>query len=246
MPGLRLATASLRADALRLVRDRFLVGTGLYILGISIAMRWVIPWVTRGVASRWGFDLTPYYGLIVSHVVIQLAPLLVGIIGAFLLLETREDRTIKALLVSPTPLSAYLFWGSVVMVTASTLLVVVEAPIIGVGLPPWPALMASGAAGALAAPLYALGVAAIASNKTEAFAYLKVVGTAPLLVSGAYFLSEPLQWIAAVYPPYLAVKAYWIAEAGGSGWAPWVLGSLVVGGAWIAVAARLFTRAARR
>jgi fluoroquinolone transport system permease protein len=239
-------TATLRADAIRLIRDRFLLGTALYLLGISVAMRWVIPWVARGVDSRWDLDLTPYYALIVSHVVIQLAPLLVGIIGAFLLLESREQRIIKALIVSPLRVSSYLLWLSGAMVCASTIIVAAEAPIIGVGLPPWPALMASGVTGSLAAPAFALGVAAFAANKTEAFAYLKIIGTVPLLASGAYFLAEPFQWIAAVYPPYLAVKAYWVAEAGGSGWPLWIAGGALTSSMWIVALQRSFVGSARR
>ena len=242
----RTAIAALRVDALRLGRDRFLVGTGLYLVGISVAMRWVIPWARRGVASRWAFDLTPLYGLLISHFVIQLAPLLIGVIGAFLLLESREERTIKALLVSPVPLHGYLLWGCGVMVAASTLLVVIEAPIIGLGLPPWPALVATGIAGSLIAPVFALSVAALADNKTEAFAYLKVLGVLPLLVSGSYFLAEPLQWVAVVYPPYLAAKAYWIAEAGEAGWPLWTLAAGVVSAVWISGSMRLFIRAAHR
>jgi fluoroquinolone transport system permease protein len=240
------ASGILRADGLRLVRDRFLAGTALYLIGISLAMRWVIPWITRGVAGRWGFDLTPYHPLIVSHIVVQLAPLLVGILGAFLLLETREDRTIKALLVSPVPISGYLALLTALMILAASVLTMGEGIIIGFALPSWPALTAVAVVGALGAPVFAMGVSALASNKTEAFAYLKIVGLVPLLVSGSYFLSEPHQWLAAVYPPYWAVKAYWVAEAGRPEWPLWVLGGFLVGGLWAAGCARLFSRAARR
>ncbi len=245
MAPLKQASATLRADGLRLARDRFLVGTGLYIIGISVAMRWVIPWVTPGIEGRWGFDLTPYYALLVSHIVVQLAPILVGILGAFLLLESREDRTIKALLVSPLPLSTYLWWLGCAMVLTSAMLTVVEGLIIGLGLPSPPALVAIGLVGALTAPLVALAVAGLASNKTEAFAYLKIIGVVPLLLSGTYFLAEPLQWLGAVYPPYWAVKAYWVAEAGGPGWGLWLSGGCLVCSIWIAWSVRLFTRSAR-
>jgi len=240
-----MARAALRTDGRRIARDRFLVGTVSYLVVVSVAMRWVIPWVTRGVSSRWGFDLTPLHPLIVSHIVVQLAPLLVGVVGAFLLLESREERTIKAVLVSPLPLRSYVAWSSGVMVAASALLMVVEAPIIGTGLPGTGALLATAVVGSLFAPAIALGVAGAASNKTQAFAYLKVVGVAPLVVSGSYFLTEPLQWVAVVYPPYLAVKAYWIAAAGGGSWPSWLVGGTFASAAWGLLAARLFARSAR-
>lgn len=97
-----------------------------------------------------------------------------------LLLESREDRTITAFLVSPVPLSLYLFWVSGAMVLTSTALALGEAIVIGHGLPPWPGLVASASVGALAAPSVGLSVSALATSKTEAFAYLKVVGVAAL------------------------------------------------------------------
>jgi len=236
----------LRTDGLRLARDRFLIGTAVYILGISLAMRWAIPFITAGVARRWGFELSPYHPLIVSHIVIQLAPQLVGIVGAFLLLESRADRTIKALLVSPVPVTSYVLVLCAAMLLTSTLLTLVEGAVIDIALPSWPALIATGFAGAFAAPVFALFVASVASDRTEAFAYLKLCGVAPLIPSGSYFLAEPLQWFAAVYPPYWAVKAYWLAEAGEGGWILWVLGGLALSAIWIAFLVRLFLRAARR
>ena len=134
-------------------------------VGISVAMRWVIPWVTPGIERRWGFDLTPYYALVVSHIVVQLAPILIGILGAFLLLESREDRAIKALLVSPLPLSTYLWWPCCAMVLTSAALTVVEGVIIGLGLPSLPALVAIGLVGLPTAPLIALAVAGRAQPK---------------------------------------------------------------------------------
>lgn len=236
----------LRTDGLRLARDRFLIGTAVYVLGISVAVRWALPFVGSGVRDRWGIDLGPYYPLIVSHVVVQLAPLLVGIVGAFLLLEGRESHTVKALLVSPVPLGTYVLTLSVPMVLLSTLLTLVEGAIIGVGLPPWPALIVTGVGGALAAPMFALFVAAVADDKTQAFAYLKVCGVAPLIPTGSYFLAEPTQWLAGLYPPFWAVKAYWLAEAGEGGWYLWALAGLVMAAIWLALASRLFLRAARR
>jgi len=241
-----VASATLRADGLRLFRDRFLIGVGLYILALSIAMRWAIPAIASGVASRWGFDLTPYYALIASHILVQLAPQLVGVLGAFLLLETREDGTVKALLVSPLPFSSYLVIVSVAMVLVSVALTVVEGALIGLALPSWSALAATGLAGGFAAPMFALFVAAVADNKPEAFAYLKGLGILPMIPTGAFFLSEPTQWLATVYPPYWAMKAYWLAEAGESNWPFWILGGVAVSTLWVWLLMRLYNRAARR
>ena len=132
------------------------------------------------------------------------------------------------------------------MFVSAMMLTVVQATIIGVALPPLPALIAVGLAAASGAPMFALLIAALANNKVQAFAYMKVFGLGPLLVTLAYFLPEPWQWSAAIYPPYFASKAYWVAEAGGGEWPLWILGGLASSVIWIGVLQRLFLRAAQK
>jgi fluoroquinolone transport system permease protein len=246
MPSVTAVGGMLKTDTLRLLRDRFLVGISLYILAITVAMRWLLPEITTGIAVNWEFDLTPYHPLLVSYFIVQLAPLLPGIVGGFLLLESREDGTVKALLVSPNPLTSYVSVVCAVMIVTSVTLTVAQGAIIALALPPWPALIAVSLAAAPAAPIFALLVATVANNKVQAFAYLKLFGIGPMFVIGAYFIPEPWQWLAAIYPPYCACKAYWIAEAGGSQWPFWVLGGLVGSAVWVIGLQRLYLKASRR
>ena len=246
MPSVTAVRGMLRTDTLRLRRDRFLIGISVYILGITVVMRWLLPEITTGIATNWEFDLTPYHPLLVSYFIVQLAPLLPGIIGAFLLLESREDGTVKALLVSTNPLPSYVSVVCVVMFVTAVTLTIAEGAIIALALPPWPALIAVSLAAAPAAPVFALLIAAVANNKVQAFAYMKIFGLGPLFVAGAYFLPEPGQWLAAIYPPFCASKAYWVAEAGRSDWPLWVLGGMVSSAVWVCVLQRLFLRAARK
>ena len=246
MPSMTAVQGMLRTDALRMQRDRFLIGTMFYIIGISVVMRWAIPWIAAELAARISFDLTPYYPLIVSHILLQLAPMLGCILGGFLLLEGREDRTIKALLVSPVPFSAYLCVLCIVLFVGTTLLTLVEGAIIGIALPPWLALIGATLAAAPAGLAMAFFVAAFADNKIEAFAYMKFCGVAPLIPTASYFLPEPWQWITAIYPPYWASKAYWVAEADGNVWPFWVLGGLVTSAIWVLLMGRMFLKAARK
>ncbi len=236
----------LRTDGLRLVRSRFLLGTTVYIFAIAAALRWALPWIGDTLAERVEFDLVPWYPLIGSHFVVGLAGLLAGIIGGFLLLEGREDRTVKALLVSPVPLGSYLAVICVAVFLLASVLSVVQGLIVGVGLPPWPALLGASFSAAPAAVFVALVISACADSKTEALVVMKICAFGPLIPSAAYFLAEPWQWLAAVYPPYWAAKAYWVAEAGGSSWPLWIVGGLPVSALWGAALVRVYLRAARR
>ncbi|MEE3368114.1 MAG: hypothetical protein VX346_02095 [Planctomycetota bacterium] len=245
-PSVTAVGGMLRTDALRLRRDRFLIGISVYILAITVLMRWILPAITTGIAVEWKFDLTPYHPLLISHLIVQTVQLLPGIIGAFLLLESREDGTVKVLLVSPHPLTNYLAVVGVVMFLTGGALTVGQGAIIGLALPPWPALIAVGLAAAPAALIFALLTAAVSDNKVQAFAYVKLFGAGPAVATGAYFLPEPWQWLVAFYPPYCASKAYWVAESGGTLWPLWILAGLVGSAVWVSYLQRLYRRVARR
>ena len=55
----RAVPAILRNDARRLLRDQFLVGASLYILGCALALRWLAPWVQAEILAAKGFDIGP-------------------------------------------------------------------------------------------------------------------------------------------------------------------------------------------
>ena len=220
--------AILATDGKRILRDRFLVGMALYILSISVLMRWGIRWFTSEVQARWAFDLIPYYPLVTSYLAVLLGAVLIGIMGGFLMLETREERLIHALVVSPMPMPRYLSVMSAAMIVVASLVGLVQALIIGVGLPPLPQLVATVVLVAPWAPVTALYLASFSDNRVEAFAQAKFIGTAALVVAGSWFVPEPWQWIAGIVPPYWGVKAYWVAEAGGAGWALWLLPGVAV------------------
>ncbi len=230
-PRVGSIAAILRNDARRLTRDRFLLASALYLVGTSVAMRWVIPWAIRGLGARWGVELDPFAPLVVSYFVVVLAGVLVGVVGGFLLLESREDGSMRALLVTPVSMRAYLLAASGVMALAAAVLTVLEAYIIGVQLPRWPDVLAIAAVGGLSAPLPALFLASFAADKVEAFAQMKIVSFSALIPIGAYFVSLPTQAVAGLYPPYWSAKAWWLAAEGGPGALWWLLGGVLVSAA---------------
>jgi fluoroquinolone transport system permease protein len=237
----------LRTDLLRVARDRFLLGMIVYVVGISIALRWILPWIAGEIDERFAFDFRPYFPLVLSHFVIQLAPFLGGIIAGFLLLEAKEDRTLRAQLLTPVPLSAYLWVLGAATVAFTVVVSVVEGTLIGLGLPPLGGLVGAALAGSPAAIMVALFIGAFSESKTEAFAFMKILGAMPLLSTFAYFLPEPWQWLVAIYPPYCASKAFWLAEAtGGASWLPWCGAALVGSSVWIFFLWRAIRRAAHR
>ncbi|MEM1178492.1 MAG: hypothetical protein AAGM22_09115 [Acidobacteriota bacterium] len=238
--------ALLRVDALRVVRDRFLVGLVLLVFGLCLALRLAIPWIAHEVWVRWAFDLEPYFVLIGGHIAVVVPSVSVAILGAFLVLETREEGVLRALWTSPVPVRRYLHGLALAFTLLTAGLALVHAALIGLALPPPMALAALALASGFVAAPQAFFVAAAASNKVEAMAYTKVVSGLGPIALAAFFIPEPWQWLCGVYPPYWVAKAYWLAVAGDGAWAWWALGAPVTSWLWWRVALRTFTRAVSR
>ncbi len=214
------ATAVLRAlgpiDAKTVARDsmlRWLIGMPLV---FALVFRWGVP-VVRGVlADRYGFELTPYYPLLTSFLVLMV-PTLLGAVFGFLLLDHRDDRTLTALQVTPLTVEGYLLYRIAVPMAVSVPVMMASiaiADLVTMGVVP--AFVAAVQA-APAAPLYALFVGAFASNKVQGFALLKGVGVLtwpPLL---AWFVTSPWQVAIGIDPLYWPVKLFWMLEAGEPG-----------------------------
>lgn len=246
MASARAVAGILRFDGLRLARDRFVVSVSLYIIAMTIALRWLLPWLSGELDARLGFDFSPYVPLLGSHFLIQLSGQIGGIILGLLLLESREDQTIRAMLVTPVPMQHYLTMLGLVVMAGTVPLALLEGAIIQWGLPPWPGFVVAAVVGAPGAFIFGLLVATLANDKTQAFAYMKILGLLPAAASAAWFVDEPWQWLFAVYPPYCASKIYWLSEAGDPGWWPYVVLGLLGSLFWIALLARMYWRVARR
>jgi len=229
----RAMGAVLATDARRLLRDRFLLGASVYIMACALALRWLLPWLQGEVLSSSEVDIASYFGLGVSYFVLINASVLTGMVGGFLLLETREERTVKALLVTPTSLTVPLGTLMGVVLLSGTLIAFALGLAVGVGVPDPGAALTAALVGAPTGIVMMLILATVASNKVEAFAVMKMTSFLGLLPVGAYFLPEPWQYLAGVVPPYWACKMWWLAEAGEAGWAWMVVPGLLVSAAWI-------------
>lgn len=246
MSALKAARAILANDMTRLLRDRFLLGTAAYIMSCAVALRWLVPWLEGELMGGSGFDIGPYTPLGVSYFVLVNSSVLTGMIGGFLLLESREERAIKALLVTPTPLSLHLGTLAAVIITAGLILAAALAAAVGVGTPGWQPVMVSAALGAPTGVVIALILATVASNKVEAFAVMKMTSFLGLIPVGAFFLPEPFQYAAGLFPPYWACKIWWVAAEGGGTWLWMVAPGALVSAAWIALLLRRFITVAYR
>lgn len=233
-------------DLLSVVRDRFLWGSMLYVAATLVVLRLAVPPLTRRLSRVWDFDLEPYYALIASTAVVQCGPILMGVLIGFVFLESREERTLKALLVSPIRLEFFLGYRVLAPMTLSFAVFVFGVYVIGIGVPPLYALLPIALVGSLIAAVVTFYIPSFADNKVQAFAMMKILSASSVIPLGAYFVDEPWQYAAGLFPPYWVFKAYWVAVEGGSMW--WlhlVLGGLTLGAALYLLVQRLRVEAYR-
>ena len=178
---------------------------------IAFLLRWVVPWLTAHLVARLGFDLTPYYPLIMSMMLLVL-PGLCGMVIGFLLLDQRDDETLTALQVTPLTLRGYFAYRVAIPMLISVVLTMVIFPLsalVEIGL--WPLFLATVLAAPMA-PIYALFLAAFAGNKVQGFALAKAVSAVLWPPGLAYFISSSWQIAFGVFPTYWPMKFYWVVH----------------------------------
>jgi fluoroquinolone transport system permease protein len=196
-------------DAKSVSRDPLLRWMVFYPLLLAGLIRWGVPWLTVRLLMQFQFDLTPYYSLLMSFVLLM-TPMLTGMVIGFLLLDQRDDQTLTALQVTPLTLNGYLVYRISLPIILSLMITLIIFPLAGlveIGFGP---LFLAALSAAPLAPFYALSLAAFAANKVQGFALTKTLGVLlvpPLL---AYFVPPPWQWVFGLVPLYWPVKLFWM------------------------------------
>ncbi len=195
-------------------------------VALGLAARWGVPPLTSWLAGRYAFDLTPYYPLVMSLMVLAV-PAFMGCVVGFLLLDQRDDHTLTALQVTPLTLNGYLIYRTTVPMLLSVVMTMLLIPLAGlVNLDFLPALLAALEATPIA-PLYAVFMAAYAANKVQGFALVKGAGVLTWAAIFSYFVSSDWQWAFGIVPLYWPAKVLWMLEAGETGtWFVLVVGLL--------------------
>lgn len=231
-------------DLKNMRRDSMLVWLPVLPPLVALLTRWGLPALTSWLLAQVAFDLTPYHSLMMSFIMPFPAGF-VGVITGFLLLDERDDRTLTALMVTPLPLTGYLAYRLSAPLLASTLLALITYPVVGLLPLPWLPLLLIALLSGFAAPILALALPSLAANKVAGLALQKMLGSLLFLPVVAYFLPEPWQWLAGIFPTYWPMKVFWLA-AGGQSYLLSLLIGIIINIVYLAVFVRLFNRAMHR
>lgn len=244
-PGmLSVIRTLIRNDARLFGRDSFLPALFLITIGMAVLLRFGLPWLAGLFAANPSLEISPteLFPLLIGYVVIYESAVLGGVMIAFILLDERDDRTMEALLVTPMPTSYYLSYRLLVAIAIAFVMILANMYIVGQAMVPVWQLLPIVAVASLMGALSELFLATFAGNKAEGFAMLKIIGIIGLLLFGAWFVPMPWELLVGLYPPYWAVKAYWLAQSGDPNW--WLallVGALLMSAA-LAYLMRRFSR----
>jgi len=228
------------ADARLLGRDPLLKWVLWLPVGLALLLRVLIPRVREGLLAGGGFDILPYFPLVMGGYLMT-APGIVGMVIGFLLLDERDARTLSALRVTPLSMPQYLTYRIALPLLVGIASTLFGYPLIGISSLPFTSLLAIAAVAALSAPFLALVLATAAPNKVAGFAVVKMLNAINLLPVGAFFLPLPSQYIVGLIPAYWPMRALWSAAKGESYLVYLAIGAMI-GTLAVVLAARLFER----
>jgi fluoroquinolone transport system permease protein len=199
---------------------------------LAVALRLGYPPLATYLHTRFGVELAPYQPVLLASLVVLHVPLIIGMVGALLILDDVDDRTVLILRVSPVTVPRYLAYRTVAVAAVALLMLAVTVPVSGLA-PSLPNVLPALVLAAAQAPLITLATAAVAANEVEGLAWLKILGLLPTGIAPAiWWLPDPAQWPLLVLPHYWTVDTLWHPNLHG----------LLIGAALTALATTLLAR----
>lgn len=240
-PALHAWAAFGRNDIRGTYRDPLLVMLVLAPVIWTVGTRVLVPPLTETLSRRYDFDLVPHYPLALTAILLLTSIIIVGGLGAFLVLDEVDAGTLTALRVTPVSLGSFFAYRATTAVIVTTVYVVATMALSGILQPGLtPALVPIGMLAGLSSVVTLLLIVAVAGNKIQGIAVMRLLG---IVIAGLpclpWFIDSAWNLAFGVLPPYWAAKAFWVADAHGTWW-PYLLGGVVYNSAVIWLLLRRF------
>jgi fluoroquinolone transport system permease protein len=198
-----VAVAKLMINDLRNIsRDRLLIYSAALIpVAVVILCRLFIPWISEQV-----YNLTPYYPVLFMMMAL-LIPMLFGFVIGFLIMDERDEQLLTVLRVMPISRSGYLIYRMLLLSVLAFLIIAVFPLLTGLITVSFIDYLPSAILFALFTPILALIMNVAASNKVQAFAVMKMLGSVFYLPLFALFISDNLKYLFSVIPNFWTFMA---------------------------------------
>lgn len=217
-----------RNDIRGTYRDPLLVMLVLAPVIWTVGTVLLVPPLTETLARRYDFDLVPYYPLVITALLLLTSVIIVGGLGAFLVLDEIDAGTLTALRVTPVSLASFFTYRAATVVAVTTAYVVATMTFSGVLQPGLaPVLIPIGIVAGLSSVVTLLLIVSVAGNKIQGIAMVRLLG---ILIAGLpclpWFVDSAWNLAFGILPPYWAAKAFWVASDHGTWW-PYLLAGVV-------------------
>lgn len=202
----KLAVLSL-GDFKNIIRDPMLCFALAIPLICGGGVRIILPFFAQLLHRELNFNLTAYYDLFMS-ILIMVPALLYGWICGFLILDERDEQILSYIAVTPVSKRGFLLYRLSIPVLLSipgSFLVLILSGLTEIKVVPFlPVVLLA----ALEAPMVSLFLGAFAKNKVEGLALAKGLGVFLLAPILGYFIRSPWTMFAGIAPPYWVSMAF--------------------------------------
>jgi fluoroquinolone transport system permease protein len=191
-------TTLMKNDLKNIFRDRMLVFSAIFApLMFLVIGRIVFPWITENYYPNLVLFYPAFFMLFVIFI-----PMIFGFVAGFLIMDERDENILTVLRVMPISRSSYLFYRMFLMSILSFILVLLFPWLTGlIDVTFWNYLPIA-ILFAVFTPVLALVVNIIATNKIQAFALFKTLGSIFMIPIFALAIEGWLQYIFSPIPNF--------------------------------------------
>jgi fluoroquinolone transport system permease protein len=210
-------------DLVTLRRDPLLLVIAASPVLLGLGLRFGYPPARDWLLRAYGFDLDPYRPVLLGLAIVLHVPFVFGMIGALLVLDDAASRALAAVRVSPLTLPRYLARRAGLVAVATVAGLAVAVPMSGLA-PVTGAVLVALLPATLLAPLVLLATVALAGDRVQGVAVLKLLGLPLYLPVAAWWWSDGSGWLLAALPSWWVLAGLWRS------WGYAAVGVLVISG----------------
>jgi fluoroquinolone transport system permease protein len=229
---MRKTLSLLSGDFRAIRRDATLLMSMLAPLIIAVIARIGLPLLSDILIDKLNFDLTEYYTLILSFVIV-LIPFILGISSGLLLLDEKDENILTYITVTPMSREGYIFYkiiSPMIVSAVSTLFAVIFIGIKEIDiLKVIPVIIIC----SMEAPIIALVMVKFASNKIQGLVISKGIGFILLIPIAAYFIKIKWSLILGVFPTYWTGNAFVASFEEIGAYLFYIIGGVIVNGIYL-------------
>jgi len=181
----------------------------IYPLMMGAAGRYLVPLIERQLGS----DLSSAYPIILVALSMLSAKIAGAVVG-FSILDDRDDNILHTVKVAPLSLEVFISLKLLLIYFLSVVGTIFVLWFSNLGVLPWGTIFGIALVAALQAPLLALLINVVASNKVEGFAAIKGLNVLVVFPVVALFFRDAKEFLFAIEPSFWPAKALYGALTG--------------------------------